>query len=103
MKARAKLMAGGLEAELSVVVDVFFPTSKIAATAKAFAKQFPPTPLRLFVEGLGAAYQPVLEARCDLGILASLPLALPSLVSQPSGACPLFCGGGPCHPPAQLH
>src|SRR3546814_3571153 len=38
MKARAKLMAGGLEAELSVVVDVFFPTSKIAATAKAFAK-----------------------------------------------------------------
>ncbi|MGP1609619.1 MAG: LysR family transcriptional regulator, partial [Burkholderiales bacterium] len=58
LKARAKLMAGGLEAELTVVVDVFFPTTTIAAAAKAFADRFPLTPLRLFVEGLGAAYQP---------------------------------------------
>ena len=54
LKARAKLMAAGLEAELSVVVDVFFPTYVISATVKAFAEQFPFTPLRLFVEGLGA-------------------------------------------------
>ena len=33
LKARAKLMAGGLEAELSVVVDVFFPTSVVSAVA----------------------------------------------------------------------
>src|SRR5258708_39735920 len=56
MKARAKLMASGLETELSVVIDVFFPTAVVSATAKAFAAQFPLTPLRLFVEGLGAAY-----------------------------------------------
>src|SRR6478752_1699227 len=54
LKARAKLMASGLEAELSVVVDVFFPTAVVTAVAKAFAGQFPLTPLRLFVEGLGA-------------------------------------------------
>src|ERR1700730_19259433 len=48
MKARAKLMASGLETELSVVVDVFFPTAVISAAAKAFASRFPLTPLRLF-------------------------------------------------------
>ena len=59
LKARAKLMASGLETELSVVIDVFFPTAVVSTAAKAFAIRFPLTPLRLFVEGLGAAYQPV--------------------------------------------
>lgn len=103
MKARAKLMAGGLEAELSVVVDVFFPTTKIAATAKAFAKQFPLTPLRLFVEGLGAAYQPVLDERCNLGILALLPIEFPSLVSERLGDVPLTMVAAPSHPLAKIH
>jgi DNA-binding transcriptional LysR family regulator len=103
MKARAKLMAGGLEAELSVVVDVFFPTTTIAAAAKAFAEQFPLTPLRLFVEGLGAAYQPVLDERCSLGILAPLPLEFPSLVSERLGDVPLVMVAAPSHPLAKLH
>lgn len=103
MKARAKLMAGGLEAELSVVIDVFFPTTTISAAAKAFAERFPLTPLRLFVEGLGAAYQPVLDERCSLGILASLPIEFPSLVSERLGEVPLVMVAAPSHPLAKLH
>src|SRR3982751_4501574 len=44
LKARARLMSAGLEAELSVVIDVFFPTAVFSAAAKAFASQFPLTP-----------------------------------------------------------
>ena len=102
MKARAKLMAGGLEAELSVVVDVFFPTAVIAAAAKAFAERFPLTPLRLFVEGLGAAYQPVLDERCSLGILASLPIEFPTLVSERVVDIPLAMVATPQHPLARF-
>lgn len=102
MKARAKLMAGGLEAELSVVVDVFFPTATVAATAKAFVERFPLTPLRLFVEGLGAAYEPVLDERCSLGILTSLPIEFPSLVSERVGEIPMFLVAAPNHPLARL-
>ncbi len=98
MKARAKLMAGGLEAELSVVADVFFPTATITAVAKVFAGHFPLTPLRLFVEGLGAAYQPVLDERCSLGILASLPVEFPSLASERVGEIPLIVVAAPDHP-----
>jgi DNA-binding transcriptional LysR family regulator len=99
LKARAKLMASGLEAELSVVVDVFFPTAVVSATAKAFATEFPLTPLRLFVEGLGAAYLPVLDGRCTLGILATLPLAtFPSLISERLGEVPLVSVAAASHP-----
>jgi len=60
MKARAKGIAAGLEPELSVVIDVCFPIAAITEAAKEFRERFPGVPLRLFVEALGGAYQPVL-------------------------------------------
>jgi DNA-binding transcriptional LysR family regulator len=98
LKARARSMTSGVETELSVVIDVFFPTSVISAVAKEFANQFPLTPLRLFVEGLGAAYQPVLDGRCSLGILPPLPQPFPSLVSERLGELPLIAVASPQHP-----
>src|SRR5579859_2248534 len=73
MKARAKGMAAGLEPELSVVVDVLFPIAAITEAAKEFRVKFPSTPLRLYVEALGAAYQPVLDGIAGFGIVGSLP------------------------------
>lgn len=102
LKARAKLMASGLEAELAVVVDVFFPTGVITQAAKAFASRFPLTPLRIFVEGLGAGYQPVLDGRCSLGILAALPVTFPSLVSERLGEIPLVMVAAASHPLAAI-
>ncbi len=77
MKARAKGIAKGLEPELSVVVDVFYPIGTITAVATAFKTRFPEVPLRLYVEALGSAYQPVLDGRASVGIVGSLP-SLPS-------------------------
>ena len=102
LKARAKLMASGLETELSVVVDVFFPTAAITKAAKAFASRFPLTPLRLFVEGLGAGYQPVLDGRCSLGILGASPVAFPSLFSERLGEIPLVMLAASSHPLASF-
>jgi DNA-binding transcriptional LysR family regulator len=101
LKARAKLMASGVEAEVSVVVDVFFPTAAITEAAKAFARRFPLIPLRIWVEGLGAAYQPLLEKRCGLGILATLPISFPSLTSERLGDVPLIMVAAPDHPLAR--
>ncbi len=103
LKARAKLMSAGLEAELAVVVDVFFPTYAVSATVKAFAEKFPFTPLRLFVEGLGAGYQPILDGRCSLGILAALPGAFPSLASERLGEVPLVAVASREHPLAGIN
>lgn len=80
MKARAKGMASGIEPELSVVVDVFFPIEAITEAAKEFRQHFPRTPLRLFVEALGGAYQPVLDGVASIGIVGPLPI-MPSPLS----------------------
>lgn len=98
LKARAKLMTSGLEPELSVVVDVFFPTAAIADTARDFAEQFPYTPLRLYVEGLGAAYQPVLDERCSLGIVKLSRMAFPSLANARMGEISLVMVAARDHP-----
>ncbi|HEY2662055.1 MAG TPA: LysR family transcriptional regulator [Caulobacteraceae bacterium] len=82
MKARAKGMASGLEPELSVVIDVFFPIEAITEAAKEFREQFPGVPLRLYVEALGGAYQPVLDGRASLGVVGSLPILPATMTSE---------------------
>jgi DNA-binding transcriptional LysR family regulator len=82
LKARAKGISGGLESELSAVVDVLFPIEAIAESAKEFRDRFPRTPLRLYVEALGGAYKPVLDGRCSLGIVGSLPIAPDSMTLE---------------------
>jgi DNA-binding transcriptional LysR family regulator len=79
LKARAKGISGGLESELSAVVDVLFPIQAIAESATEFKERFPRTPLRLYVEALGGAYKPVLDGRCSLGVVGSLPIAPDSM------------------------
>jgi DNA-binding transcriptional LysR family regulator len=81
-KARARGLAGGLEPELSIVVDVMFPTNVLTCAVVAFQAEFPNTPLRISVEGLGAVIEPVLGGRCAFGIRGSLPVAPPELSSE---------------------
>src|SRR5271154_4636624 len=82
LKARAKGISGGLESELAAVVDVLFPIQAIAESATEFKDRFPRTPLRLYVEALGGAYQPVLDGRCSIGVVGSLPIAPDSMTLE---------------------
>lgn len=82
LKARARGISGGLEPELSAVVDVLFPFEAIAESAKEFRDRFPRTPLRLYVEALGGAYQPVLDGRCSLGVVGPLPITPDSMTLE---------------------
>src|ERR1700686_2993902 len=47
LKARAKGMSVGLEPELSVVIDVFYPIDAITHVAKEFREHYPGVPLRI--------------------------------------------------------
>ena len=82
LKARAKGMAAGLEPELSVVVDVFYPIDAITQVAREFRQQFPGVALRIYVEALGAAIQPVIDGRCSVGIVGSLPVIPDTMTSE---------------------
>jgi len=72
-KPKARTLAEGLEPELSVAIDVMYPTAALTDAVRAFHEAFPGTPLRLYVEALGAVVQPVLDGRCRIGVIGSLP------------------------------
>lgn len=72
-KARARILAGGQEPELSVAVDVMYPIAKLTEAVQAFHAQFPATPLRLYVEALGAVVQPLLDGQCRIAVIGSFP------------------------------
>lgn len=72
-KARARTLAEGLEPELSVAVDVMYPIAKLTEAVQAFHREFPSTPLRLYVEALGAVVQPLLDGQCRIAVIGSFP------------------------------
>jgi DNA-binding transcriptional LysR family regulator len=80
-KARAKSLAGGLEPELSVAVDVMFPDATFTRAVGAFQKEFPATLLRFDVES-SAVIEPVLDGHCTIGVVGSWSAAPPQLTRE---------------------
>ncbi|HTD74970.1 MAG TPA: LysR family transcriptional regulator [Steroidobacteraceae bacterium] len=78
LKARAKSLAGGLEPELSVAVDVMFPEVAFTHAVAAFQKEFPATLLRFDIES-SAVIEPVVDGRCAIGVVGSWALMPPQL------------------------
>jgi DNA-binding transcriptional LysR family regulator len=101
-KARARGMAAGLEPELSVVMDVFYPIAAIAELAKHFREEFPDTPLRLYVEALGGAFQPVLDGRASLAAVGTLPVMPQGLTAERLGSVAVVMVAAREHPLAAL-
>src|SRR5437879_8567516 len=101
-KARAKGLSDGLEAELSVVVDVRFPLDRLTSAVAAFQAGFPATPLTLHVEALGAVLQPVMESRCAFGVMGTLPTAPPQLTRERLLVVGMAFVATPTHPLASL-
>jgi DNA-binding transcriptional LysR family regulator len=81
LKAQARGLAGGLEPELSVAVDIMFPDATFAAAVAAFQKEYPTTLLRFDVES-SAVVGPVLSRNCAVGVLGSWSLAPPQLTYE---------------------
>lgn len=102
MKARAKGMSSGLEPELSVVVDVFFPMDRVTAVASGFRETFPHTPLRLYVEALGGVFQPLLDGRASIGIAGPLPDLPASMSSEALGDIRFLIVAAHDHPLARI-
>ncbi|MDB5394182.1 MAG: transcriptional regulator LysR family [Rhodospirillales bacterium] len=101
LKARAKSMAGGVEHELSVVMDVMFPMAVVTKLAGSFSQAFPATPLRLYVEALGGVAKALLDGRCDLGVMGTLAVDVSELVSERLVGVRMIMVASPDHPLAR--
>jgi DNA-binding transcriptional LysR family regulator len=101
LKARARAMSKGLEAELAVVIDVMFPLTCLSAAAQTFSREYPTIPLRISVDVLGAAFEPVITRACSFGIVGSLPVIPPGLTVERLTSIPMIMVVAASHPLAE--
>lgn len=101
LRARAKGLLEGLEAEVSLAVDVMLPAERLAQVLRAFACEFPTVPLRLHVEALGAVAALVLDGKAGLGIAGPVAAAIEGLDRVEAGSVLLVPVAAPDHPLAR--
>jgi DNA-binding transcriptional LysR family regulator len=100
--AKARGLTSGLEAEVSLVVDVMWPAKKLVKALDDFRRKFPTVALRLQVETLGAVTHAVMEGTAAFGISGPLELASDLLVRGPAGSVKLVPVAAPTHPLALM-
>ncbi len=97
-KARARTLAEGLEPELSVAIDVMYPMASLTLAVGAFREAFEHTPLRLYVEALGAVVPPVLDGVCRIGVIGSMPVVPDGMDAEKLLDVPMVTVAAPAHP-----
>ncbi|WP_232491618.1 LysR family transcriptional regulator [Novosphingobium kaempferiae] len=100
--AKVRSLRQGLEAELSLAVDVMVPGNVLARLLRDFQARFPTVPLRLHVEALGAVAALVLDGRATLAIAGPDILELPEIERETIGAVEMVPVAAPDHALARV-
>lgn len=98
LRAKARGLLGGLEAEVNLAVDVLLPTARVVDALKAFQQEFPTVALRLHVEALGAVAQLLLDRTAVLGVGGPLAADIDGLERIDLGSVELIPVARPDHP-----
>ncbi|MDH7640897.1 LysR family transcriptional regulator [Sphingomonas oryzagri] len=101
LRAKVKGLMQGLEPEVSVAVDVMWPSAWLGSVLKAFAREFPTVTLRLHIEALGGIAQLVVDGRASVGVSGPLQLDLEGIQRVMLGSVPLVPVAAPDHPLAR--
>lgn len=101
LKARVGGLVAGLEAEVSLAVDVLLPTARLAEALRAFTHAFATVTLRLHVEALGAVTALVQDGTAQLGVSGPLSAEAEGMVRQSAGSVLMLPVAAPGHPLAQ--
>ena len=103
LRAKVKGLLEGLEAEVSLAVDVMLPTARLARLLRAFRVHCPTVTLRLHVEALGGVIALVQDGQAGLGVAGPLARDTGGLERIAVGSVPLVPVAAPDHPLAQIH
>jgi DNA-binding transcriptional LysR family regulator len=98
IKKQSQAAANGLENELSITIDSFYPNNDLVALLDGFAERFPTVQLRLDVESMGAVQRNVLDGTAVLGIIGSFPNLPPGLIGDPVTRVARIPVASPEHP-----
>jgi DNA-binding transcriptional LysR family regulator len=82
LKMKAQGLTQGLEAEVSLIVDVMYPAAAFVSLVTRFQQTFPRVELRLRTEILGGVPDMVVSGQYLLGIQGSFPDVPPELTGR---------------------
>ena len=100
--AGVRAMSQGMETELSLAVDVMCPLGTLAGVLREFQQAFPTVELRLYVDGLGAVAELLLDRRADLAVSGQMVEGQPLLELTRLGEVLLVPVAAPFHPLARM-
>ena len=101
LRAKVLGLMNGLEAEVSLVVDVMLPTDRVVDALRGFEAEFPTVSMRLHVETLGAVTQLVVSGAAAIGVSGPEHRNLAGLEQIKLGGVELIPVAAPSHPLAQ--
>ncbi len=102
MRARAKSLKQGLEAEVSIAISNMVPTEAMVETLAAFGRQFPSVSLNLSSGELGMVMDMVSSGRASFGVGGPLVKADDTLVADKIGHSFMVPVAAAEHPLAQI-
>jgi DNA-binding transcriptional LysR family regulator len=98
LRASVRSLLGGIEAEVTLVVDVMLPSTRLVDAVQAFEANFPAVKLRLHVEALGAVAQVVRNGMAMVGIGGGVLATEPELEMIHVGEVAMIPVAAPHHP-----
>jgi DNA-binding transcriptional LysR family regulator len=101
LRASVRTLLKGIEAEVTLVVDVMLPSARLVAAVQAFEVTFPTVTLRLHVEALSAVAQLVRQGGAMIGIGGGLRDIEPELELIHVGDVEIIPVAAPNHPLAR--
>jgi DNA-binding transcriptional LysR family regulator len=101
LRAKVTGLLQGLEPEVSVAVDVMWPSAWLGKTLTAFSREFPTVTLRLHVEALGAVVALLLDGSASIGISGPQVADVEGIEHIALGSVPMIPVAAPDHPLAR--
>ena len=102
-RKQARTLTQGVEARLTLAIDMMAPTGPIGTVLKAFGAEFPMVEVALLVQPLEPTYAALKEGQADLGFIIEVPDPglLEGLERHPCGRLAYVPVAAPDHPLAQ--
>jgi DNA-binding transcriptional LysR family regulator len=98
LRASVRSLLRGVEAEVTLVVDVMLPSARLVDAVQAFEATFPTVKLRLHVEALGAVAQLVRNGMAMIGVGGGALAAVSDLELIHVGDVEMIPVAAPHHP-----
>lgn len=103
LRASVRSLLRGVEAEVTLVVDVMLPSARLVDAVQAFEATFPTVKLRLHVEALSAVAQLVRNGRAMVGVGGGVRATESDLELIHVGDVEMIPVAAPHHPLALAH